>query len=89
LGVSACAVPASQPPASPPNPVLAFVATAQIGQSATITLPNSGGTVNVLVESQYFAASGGPCRHYQIDGAEALACQDGGSWQTIPPLITP
>ncbi len=52
-------------------------------------LPNGGGTVNVLVESQYFAASGGPCRHYQIDGAEALACQDGGSWQTIPPLITP
>ena len=95
LALSACNMPApgASTPAvvTPADPVLAYVATAQIGLPGEVTAPAYGGTVTVDVQSQYFAASGNTCRTYQVNtpggGSRAgLACRDGSTWQNIPPL---
>ncbi len=96
LALSACAVPApvsSVRPAAPADPVLAYVATAQLGLPGEVNAPAYGGTVTVDVQSQYFAASGATCRTYQLSapgGASraGLACNDAGAWQNIPPLTS-
>lgn len=73
------------------DPVLAFVATGQLGMPAVVTAPAYGGTVTVNIKSQYFAASGVTCRTYEVTAPgggprDALACKDGSTWQNIAPL---
>jgi hypothetical protein len=94
FALSACAVPAPVAPAMvvPADPVLAFVATAQLGLPGEVAAPAYGGTVTVEVQSQYFAASGNTCRTYQISAPgggsrNGLACRVGTTWQNIPPLV--
>ena len=95
--VSACAMPAPVSPTpamvTPADPVLAFVASAQLGLPGEVAAPAYGGTVTVEVQSQYFAASGTTCRSYQVSppggGSRAgLACREGSTWQNIPPLTS-
>ncbi len=95
--LSACAMPATVAPTpamvTPADPVLAFVATAQLGLPGEVAAPAYGGTVTVEVHSQYFAASGNTCRTYQVSAPgggsrSGLACREGGTWQNIPPLTS-
>jgi len=97
IALSACAMPAPVPPTPavviPTDPVLAFVASAQVGLPGEVAAPAYGGTVTVEVQSQYFAASGTICRTYQVSapggGSRAgLACKEGSTWQNIPPLTS-
>lgn len=96
LVLSACNMPApvsSTAMVTPADPVLAFVASAQLGLPGEVNAPAYGGTVTVEVQSQYFAASGSICRTYQVSGAGGasrggLACRDGSTWQIIPPLTS-
>lgn len=97
LALTACTLPApvasNSQAVTPADPVLAYVATAPLGQPGDVTAPAYGGTVTVDVQSQYFAASGSTCRTYEVSAPgggprDALACKDGSTWQNIAPLIS-
>lgn len=93
--VSACATippPASSSQASAPtDPVLAFVSSGGIGQTAAVNDPAEGGPVSVDIETQYNSASGQICRTYAVANStgqvQQLACDDGANWRVVPPLI--
>jgi len=95
LSAAACA-PAPQPvvalpPPAPADPVIAFVSSGGIGQSASLTESPGGGSVTVTIETQYYSALGQVCRTYAIARpagvAQSLACQGASGWRTVPPLV--
>jgi hypothetical protein len=84
--------PATPPqPRTPADPVLAYVATAQIGQSAVVDDPAQGGNLIVVIDTQYNSAAGQVCRSYATTSSslqsQHLACANGTEWQMVPPLI--
>jgi hypothetical protein len=93
--ISGCApIPApvaTSQPAIPGDPVLAFVSSGGIGQTASVNDPADGGIVNVDIETQYNSAAGQICRTFtlanSIEHVQRLACDDGATWRVVPPLI--
>ncbi len=97
LSVAACEPqPAATAPAAqaqiPSDPLLAFVSSGRIGQSGVVVEPALGGSVAVVIDSQYNAASGDVCRTYSTTSStlqsQHLACGSGADWQVVPPLVT-
>src|SRR5262245_34426971 len=75
-------------PAAPTDPVLAFVTSAQAGQSGMVTDPRLG-PVQVTFIEEYPAASGEICRRYAVLTAQGrsragAACYNGVSWELAP-----
>jgi hypothetical protein len=97
--LSACQPAARQPQAEPlnavrgpgpDNPVLAFVTSAQAGQSGMVTDPQSGPLQVTFIE-EYPAASGEICRRYSVETAQGeskvgAACYNGVAWELAPLL---
>jgi hypothetical protein len=92
--LSACQPPAKQLSAvrepAPDNPVLAFVISAQAGQSGVMTDPQIG-QLRVTFIEEYAAASGEVCRRYSVETAQeetkvGAACYNGVSWELAPLL---
>jgi hypothetical protein len=97
--LSACQQGAQQPNAeqpkavrafAPDNPVLAFVTSAQAGQSGMVTDPQLGQLQVTFIE-EYPAASGEVCRRYSVETAQGeskvgAACYNGVSWELAPLL---
>jgi hypothetical protein len=97
LGLGACAqgqqpLPrVAAPPAVPPDPLAAFVATAQPGAEAGVVLAD-GRPATVRLLRSYHAASGRQCREVlvgaDLSGQRQLLCEtEAGGWAPVRPLL--
>lgn len=102
--LSACAPPSPReaggaagvltPRAPDDDPVLAFLAEADDGETGVVLEPASGIRVRVTAGRLYHAASGSVCRRFDAGSAaapepreEGLACRlDSGRWTRVEPL---
>lgn len=102
--LSACALPSPReaggaagtrtPPALEDDPVLAFLAGADDGETGEVLESASGIRVRVTAGRLYHAASGSVCRRFNAGSAtaseprgEGLACRvDSGRWIRVEPL---
>ena len=93
VALGACQ-PVAKPPAravsapAPADPVLAFVTSAQPGQSGVVA-DSRLGQVQVTFLEEYPAASGEICRRYSVLTAQGqskagAACYNGVSWELAP-----
>jgi hypothetical protein len=92
VALAACQPVAKQPRTvstpAPVDPVLAFVTSAQAGQSGVVADPQLG-EVRVTFIEEYPAASGEICRRYSVQTAQrqskaGAACYNGASWELAP-----
>lgn len=89
----AAGVPRS-PPAVEGDPVLAFLAGAEDGETAEVLAPATGIRIRVTAGRRYHAASGSVCRRFNAGSAvapegreEGLACRvASGRWIRVEPL---
>jgi hypothetical protein len=83
--------PSSPPPATgvvlpvrAADPVAAFAARAQVGQTETVTQPSSGRTVSARMVRAYNAASGRECREVQFGPTGAPGGPPGATYCNDP-----
>lgn len=84
-------------PAAELSPLMAFIAAAQQGQTATLRDPGTGANVEILAGRPYNAASGRRCRPFfvvsgpaYLGRTEGLACEaDPGRWALSELTVNP
>lgn len=77
--------------ATPRDPVLAFVAGADVGTSGRVAAAPGAAPVVAEVLNSYHAASGRMCRSFRVagsgPGATRVACRAGDTWVEARPLL--